>query len=55
MLTEEDWAVLESCPPYEKSKLLAEQSAWDFVKKLPGMVYWNNVESLRCRKSKAQT
>ncbi|XP_028405338.1 tetraketide alpha-pyrone reductase 1-like [Dendronephthya gigantea] len=35
MLTEEDWSVLESCPPYEKSKVLAEQSAWDFVKKLP--------------------
>ena len=38
MLTEKDWAVLESCPPYEKSKLLAEQSAWEFVKNLPGMM-----------------
>ncbi|CAB3991029.1 uncharacterized oxidoreductase [Paramuricea clavata] len=35
MLTEKDWAVLESCAPYEKSKLLAEQSAWEFVKNLP--------------------
>ena len=36
MLTEKDWAVLENCTPYEKSKLLAEQSAWEFVKSLPG-------------------
>ena len=36
MLTEKDWAVLESGSPYEKSKLLAEQSAWEFVKKMPG-------------------
>ena len=41
MLTEKDWAVLESCTPYEKSKLLAEQFAWEFMKKLPGMS--NNV------------
>ena len=37
MLTEKDWAVLETCPPYEKSKVLAEQSAWEFVKTLSGM------------------
>jgi hypothetical protein len=37
MLTEKDWAVLESCAPYEKSKLLAEQSAWEFVENLPGI------------------
>ncbi|XP_046852900.1 phenylacetaldehyde reductase-like [Xenia sp. Carnegie-2017] len=35
MLTEKNWAVLESCQPYEKSKLLAEQAAWDIVKHLP--------------------
>lgn len=38
MLTEKDWSVLESCTPYEKSKLLAEQSAWEFVKNLSGTI-----------------
>ena len=38
MLTEKDWSVLDSCTPYEKSKLLAEQSAWEFVKNLSGMI-----------------
>ena len=32
--TEDDWSVEAACPPYEKSKLLAERAAWDFVKKL---------------------
>jgi len=33
--TEEDWSPLEACPPYERSKTLAEQAAWNFVKELP--------------------
>ena len=41
MLTEKDWAVLESGSPYEKSKLLAEQSAWEFVQKMPGKTYYS--------------
>ena len=32
--TEEDWSSEDRCGPYEKSKLLAEKAAWDFVKKL---------------------
>ena len=32
--SETDWADEASCIPYEKSKLKAEQAAWDFVKKL---------------------
>ena len=28
------WSPETGCPPYEKSKLKAEQAAWDFVKKL---------------------
>ena len=32
--TEEDWSIEEKCGPYEKSKLLAEKAAWEFVKKL---------------------
>ena len=32
--TEEDWSIEDRCAPYEKSKLLAEKAAWDFVKKL---------------------
>ena len=34
MYTEDDWSVEAACAPYEKSKLLAERAAWDFVKKL---------------------
>ncbi|XP_031549442.1 tetraketide alpha-pyrone reductase 1-like [Actinia tenebrosa] len=34
-LTEEDWSVENQCGPYEKSKLMAEKAAWDFVKNLP--------------------
>ena len=33
--TEEDWSPPEACPPYERSKTLAEKAAWDFVKELP--------------------
>ena len=33
--TEEDWSPPEGCPPYERSKTLAEKAAWDFVKELP--------------------
>jgi dihydroflavonol-4-reductase len=33
--TEEDWALPENCSPYEKSKLLAERAAWEFVGGLP--------------------
>ncbi len=32
--TEEDWSVETSCAPYERSKLLAEKAAWDYVKEL---------------------
>ena len=32
--TEKDWSVEDVCGPYEKSKLKAEQAAWDFVKNL---------------------
>ena len=32
--SETDWADEASCTAYEKSKLKAEQAAWDFVKKL---------------------
>ncbi|WAC91131.1 SDR family oxidoreductase [Mycobacterium sp. Aquia_213] len=33
--TEADWAVVDGCPPYQKSKTLAERAAWDFVEGLP--------------------
>ena len=32
--TEKDWSPEAACGPYEKSKLKAEQAAWDFVKNL---------------------
>ena len=32
--TEKDWSPEAHCGPYEKSKLKAEQAAWDFVKNL---------------------
>ena len=32
--SENDWSTETACAPYEKSKLKAEQAAWDFVKKL---------------------
>ena len=32
--TEADWSLESGCAPYEKSKLKAEQAAWDFVKGL---------------------
>lgn len=35
MLMEKDWAVLEKCTSYEKSKVLAEKCAWEFVENLP--------------------
>ena len=34
LYTEKDWANEISLPPYEKSKILAEKAAWDFVEKL---------------------
>lgn len=34
---EENWSVEDQCSAYEKSKLLAEKAAWEFVKKLPGV------------------
>jgi len=30
--TEQTWALKESCRPYSKSKLLAEQAAWEFMR-----------------------
>lgn len=33
--SEEDWSPETGCLPYERSKLLAERAAWDFVKALP--------------------
>jgi dihydroflavonol-4-reductase len=33
--TEDDWSDPENCPPYAKSKTLAERAAWDFVAGLP--------------------
>ena len=32
--SEQDWSTETACAPYEKSKLKAEEAAWDFVKKL---------------------
>lgn len=32
--TEKDWSPESACAPYEKSKLKAEEAAWEFVKKL---------------------
>ncbi len=34
LYTEDDWADETPLPPYEKSKILAEKAAWDFVEKL---------------------
>ena len=35
--TEEDWGDIEKVQdPYNKSKIMAEKAAWDFVKELPG-------------------
>ncbi len=34
--TENDWSIVERCPPYPKSKTLAERAAWDFVASLEG-------------------
>lgn len=34
-LTEADWSTVDECPPYQKSKTLAERAAWDFVAALP--------------------
>ena len=33
---ENDWSIVEKCPPYPKSKTLAERAAWDFVAGLDG-------------------
>ncbi len=33
--SENDWSIESSCPPFEKSKLMAERAAWDFVETLP--------------------
>jgi nucleoside-diphosphate-sugar epimerase len=35
LYSEEDWSDLEMCGPYEKSKVLAERAAWDFLASLP--------------------
>lgn len=35
LLTEADWSDVDICPPYDKSKFLAERAAWDFVNALP--------------------
>jgi len=32
---ESDWSITENCPPYPKSKTLAERAAWDFIGRLP--------------------
>ncbi len=32
---ERQWSVPEDCPPYAKSKTIAERAAWDFVEALP--------------------
>ena len=32
--TESDWSDESTCPPYERSKLKAEQAAWEFMKQL---------------------
>ena len=32
--TESDWSTESTCPPYERSKLKAEQAAWEFMKQL---------------------
>jgi len=32
---ESDWSVIRNCPPYPKSKTLAERAAWDFIGRLP--------------------
>ena len=31
VFAESDWSIIERCPPYPKSKTLAERAAWDFV------------------------
>ena len=36
VFTEDDWSIVERCPPYPKSKTLAERAAWDFVADLEG-------------------
>jgi dihydroflavonol-4-reductase len=36
VFTEEDWSIVDRCPPYPKSKTLAERAAWDFVASLEG-------------------
>lgn len=35
LLTEQDWSDEEVCAPYDKSKLMAEKAAWEFVNSLP--------------------
>jgi len=35
VFTEEDWSIEEHCLPYPKSKLKAEQAAWEYVKSVP--------------------
>jgi nucleoside-diphosphate-sugar epimerase len=35
VFNEEDWAIEATCPPYPKSKLMAERAAWDFIKSIP--------------------
>jgi nucleoside-diphosphate-sugar epimerase len=35
LYNEEDWSDIEVCGPYEKSKIMAERAAWDFLDSLP--------------------
>lgn len=35
LYNEEDWSDIEVCGPYEKSKIMAERAAWDFLNSLP--------------------
>jgi nucleoside-diphosphate-sugar epimerase len=36
VFTEDDWSIVDRCPPYPKSKTLAERAAWDFIDGLEG-------------------
>lgn len=35
VFSEDDWSIIDACPPYPKSKTIAERAAWDFVDALP--------------------
>ena len=38
VFTEEDWSDPALCPPYERSKTLAEKLAWEIWSSLPGQL-----------------